>query len=543
MKKIKFITGTIATDATFINPSFYMLKTYHDHFGKHKNYQWLNPTFTISKPHDEYLKELLKEDFDILCAGIYCWNNIFLTKILEEVKIRRPECIIIVGGPDVTARNEPDWFVKNHFVDYVVYGDGEKCFSNLLDHFVEPVNLLTIPNLIWNHNGKKIANRHETMVREKEYMKISPWLHCKEYLKDDIENLYYELGKTSVVVLWERSRGCPYVCSYCDYSAGLHNKVFRRSYDYKEDIDLFESINPFIEINFIDANVGIVEEDLDIIKHILSKEKNRITKHFINLGIVSWTKINSEANKNKFSKIIDFVIDHNREENSRDRFKISQQDMNDEVLLNVDRPSMAWDILKKFYNEKRERAYPDEIYSCVELILGLPGQTKETWDFNIKECAEMYPLRIHLSPWQLVPYAPAQDKNYLEKYKIESVDAFTPLYNTGPIDEAILVNREKRNALMEEIQSGYGVSSIGQWSYLKMVTGSYSYSMRDLIYFQLKVNYYNKYMYNRNVISLLNESEEQIQKLTDLNYKLLMGDLEKYNFILFSVLDDSRYLK
>jgi len=210
MKRIKFVTGeTVTHNVVYVNGSFFMLKTYHDNFGSSK-YEWLEPKLSIDITVDELVQEVLDEKVDLFCAGIYCWNKIFLTEAARKLKQSNPNITIIFGGPDVTAMSEPDWFDSHPFVDYVIYGDGEKAFSNLLDHLDGQKNIQDIPNLIW-HDGKRIINRHEIM-RDKAYWSISPWQHCESYLRDVCQTILKD--DLQPIVMWERTRGCPYSCSF-----------------------------------------------------------------------------------------------------------------------------------------------------------------------------------------------------------------------------------------------------------------------------------------------------------------------------------------
>lgn len=515
MKRIKFVTGGFPFgDAIYINPSYYMLKTYHDHFGK-SQYHWLDANYYIHKSLDAYIEELLHEDFDILCAGVYCWNNIFFMSVLERIK-KQKNCIIIAGGPDVTARTEKDWFKRHSFVDYVVYGDGEKAFSNLLDHLEGHVDINTIPNLIYSKDGKAIINPHQIM-REKEYWALSPWQHCKDLLQRDVIKIV-EHGYIPAV-MWERSRGCPYSCSFCDFSSGLHNKVSRRTNDFREDVDLIADTHPNVEINDIDPNVGMIDEDFEIIKYILDKEKVRQRK-FINISILSWSKLNKE----KVFRILDFIIDSRYDATSENIFKISQQDMHDDILANINRPSIPWHVHKEVLLEKKRKSNKI-VYSFMELMIGLPGQTRETWNYNIRETAHFSPIKIVAHPWQLLPYAPASQVNYLTKFKISTTKAFIPSYNTMEFN--FLKGRNFRDSFLEKLIQQKGIMK-SKWILIDMVTGSYSFSFEDLIYFHVKTK-----LFNENRLDSISETE--IENLTKINHSVLADDIQKHGIILFTI--------
>ncbi len=61
----------------------------------------------------------------------YLWNIERTLWIAAELKRARPELLIIIGGPEVTADNE--WVLAHPAVDYAAIGEGEQTFAELLE--------------------------------------------------------------------------------------------------------------------------------------------------------------------------------------------------------------------------------------------------------------------------------------------------------------------------------------------------------------------------------------------------------------------------
>jgi radical SAM superfamily enzyme YgiQ (UPF0313 family) len=41
---------------------------------------------------------------------------------------------VVVGGPNLTAHKDSKFFKTHPYIDYAVYGDGEKALSNIIDY-------------------------------------------------------------------------------------------------------------------------------------------------------------------------------------------------------------------------------------------------------------------------------------------------------------------------------------------------------------------------------------------------------------------------
>jgi hypothetical protein len=102
-------------------------------------------------------------------------------------------------------------------------------------------------------------------------------------------------------------------------------------------------------------------------------------------------------------------------------FTISVQDINEDILTNIDRPDVGWDVHVKIMKELREH-YPRKP-SQVQLIQGLPGQTVESWKQTLSTVAsEATFLQIFVS--ELLSASPAaRDKTYQDRFKFEYSDA------------------------------------------------------------------------------------------------------------------------
>ncbi|SBV94623.1 conserved hypothetical protein [uncultured Dysgonomonas sp.] len=74
--------------------------------------------------------DLLLQSPDVIGLSVYIWNVEKVKLLIDLIKEKSPQTIVIVGGPEVTY--EPDYFVENWNVDYLISGEGEFVLGELL---------------------------------------------------------------------------------------------------------------------------------------------------------------------------------------------------------------------------------------------------------------------------------------------------------------------------------------------------------------------------------------------------------------------------
>jgi len=141
---------------------------------------------------------LLAENTDIIGISVYIWNVEKTRQIVDILKAKNPQLIIILGGPEVTY--EPDFFLSHWNVDYIISGEGEFVLGELLSALEEGN-----PKEIKGVSTKDFISKVVVKVDlDKLAVLSSPY-----QLEEDRENMKNRL------VYFETSRGCPYQCQYC----------------------------------------------------------------------------------------------------------------------------------------------------------------------------------------------------------------------------------------------------------------------------------------------------------------------------------------
>lgn len=404
--RIKFFVGesvfTSKKDSCMqLNPAYYFLKAYYEKVGKHYNkYTWLQTEYFLD-PYNELIDRIEAESADILCFSMFVWNWEYYYNFIKLVKQKHPHIKIIVGGPEVHPEKDKDFFTKFPCIDYAVYNEGEHAFSQLLDSFYSDeeckfTNLAT--------KDKVYPYR---MFKFKDEPKFNAYLDFKEELTKDYD-LIRSLEYNNIVLSYERVKGCPYKCSFCDWHQGNH-KINVRSLEWKEELDFISSLNSNTYI--MDANFGIFEEDIKLFDYGIELQKKN---NKFRLGISNVAKLHKDRVYYMYDKLL--------EVNPRYRIKISLQDLNSEVLDNIDRPEIPWHEHRQYLIDLREKHKNSRIE--IEIINGLPGSTKEKILTQYAEFADVRANSILIHYWIMLIGSPAYDKSYREKHQIASLDTF-----------------------------------------------------------------------------------------------------------------------
>lgn len=369
---------------------------------------WLIPI--QKKLSDSELIDLLNQEKpDLFCSSHYIWNHSYLVDQLSRIKEHvAPEVVFVAGGPSIDVNIDPDFFSKYPFVDYAMYGAGEVAFADLVESKLNNKKLIAFntSNIAWFDKIKQ-----KTVIAEFKYV---PQLTSSPYTSN--EKLFSSMVKseqdkgTSLIIPYDLTRGCPYSCTFCDWNSGLTNKTTRRKGSYQAEIDLFQKLK-IKNIYLSDANVGQYQEDIDMIEYLGNKNIHE------NAGFKidgNFSKLRKENNLKIYHLLAkaNLITDYAG-------FTISVQDINPEILKNIDRPDVGWDVHLSMIKELKA-AYP-HINSKVQLIQGLPGQTVESWRATLGEISR-HDLQLQIFISELLPASPAaRDKEYQDKFQFKYV--------------------------------------------------------------------------------------------------------------------------
>lgn len=198
------------------------------------------------------------EDNDLI--AISCMTNEFpyaynLLKISKE-----KNKITVLGGIFPTANS--DFVLNTGLVDYVVHGEGEKSFANLVKCLIENGDITKIKGISFI-KGDRIINTDS------------------EELLENIDILpAYDLINMSLYAKYERapimtSRGCPHSCTFCTLAPHWQRKYRMQSVDsvitQMKHVEYFG----FRKMNIIDETFLIDRNRTEILLKIIIDKRNK----------------------------------------------------------------------------------------------------------------------------------------------------------------------------------------------------------------------------------------------------------------------------
>lgn len=368
--------------------------------------EWVLP-IQDSMSDEEVLEYIEQTNTDILCTSHYLWNHDFLINQLSRIKSRLNIQAIIAGGPSIDVNVNKDFFEQHPYIDFAVYGAGEQAFADIVNHLItkKPLIAFQTSNCAWkNHNTEKIIVADYKFVK---MLETSPFVHCAELLGRMVKECK-KIQEQPIWLPYTLTRGCPYACTFCDWNSGLGNKVSRRKNTYQQEIDLFKKLN-IENIYLADANVGQYDEDVDMIEYFAQKNLQENAKFRIS---GNYSKLKKENNLKMFNIMAESGL-------VQKTFNFSIQDINQEVLKNIDRPDVGWDVHVAMANELQKK-YPKLIVKA-QMIYGLPGQTPTTWKHSLDQLIKQRILPVSFINEPL-PTSPAlYDQEYQRKWEFEYI--------------------------------------------------------------------------------------------------------------------------
>lgn len=197
--------------------------------------------YVIKEEITTIVDDLLLQNPDVIGLSVYIWNVEKVKLLIDLIKEKSPQTVVIVGGPEVTY--EPDYFVENWDVDYLISGEGEFVLGELLTAIStksEPI----IDGVSKRGSVSKIVAKADL---EKLASLLSPY-----QLEEDKENMKNRL------LYFETSRGCPYQCQYCLSSLEKGVRYFPKHH-------IVDNLSYFIrsnakQIKFLDRTFNLNKE-------------------------------------------------------------------------------------------------------------------------------------------------------------------------------------------------------------------------------------------------------------------------------------------
>lgn len=234
-------------------------------------------------PVKEYVAKI-KQKPDIVAMSCYVWNWEYNQALATELKRVYPDCVIVVGGPNVDKRNT-QFFDDYSMFDVAVMGEGEPAFRSILKRYINQQDYNNIPRVF--ARGGELCDLPDRF-RDLEAIP-SPILNG--FYDWIIEKEEAEIGKQMWQVTYETLRGCPYQCTFCDIGDDYWNKITKFDMPrIQAEIDWMAD-RQIEYVGVCDSNWGMLKRDAEITKYVIKK---KLETGYPKFWDVTWAKSNSE---------------------------------------------------------------------------------------------------------------------------------------------------------------------------------------------------------------------------------------------------------
>jgi len=395
--KSKIKIGMVQISNSFSNQNYFpysvgILQAFAQKYLKEPdNFEFLLPIYSRIQV-EKVVQQLLEAH--VIGFSTYVWNMRISLEIASRLKRQKPETLIVFGGPQVPDR-VGDFLRKHPFIDIACHGEGEQLFLSILENYFSR-NWEEIPFISYlRKDGSVVQQPRAPRISE---LSVIP----SPYLEGVFEPLMMANPKEQWLALWETNRGCPFSCTFCDWGSAMASKV------YKFDMErLFREIDWFAEreIEFVfccDANFGILQRDLEIARYVAETKKKFGYPHALSVQ-------NTKNVIERVYKVQEILADAGLNKG----VTLSLQSVDPNTLRSVKRHNIS---LKSF-QELQRRFTRDNIETYTDMILGLAGETYESFADGVSHVVENgQHNRIQFNNLSILPNAEMGDPEYQKKY-------------------------------------------------------------------------------------------------------------------------------
>ncbi len=319
--------------------------------------------YTIKDPLLNIVSDLYLQKPDVIGFSCYIWNIEETLKVIKMLKKIDPSICIVLGGPEVTY-DTMEWMEKCPDIDFIVIGEGEQTFKQLLKELERDRNFGNVHGIAYRNNDQIVYTPQINKLDLKELP--TPYL-----FPEDAPHL----GKRITYI--ETSRGCPFSCQFCLSSIEVGVRYFERE-KIKEDIRHLMA-NGAKTIKFVDRTFNISRSyALDMFRFLIDEHQPgtvfqfEITADIMRPEVIEF--LNQEAPKGLF------------------RFEIGVQSTNDYTNELVMRKQNFSKLTKTVTMVKNG----GKIDQHLDLIAGLPEEDYTSFRKTFNDVFEMRPEELQL---------------------------------------------------------------------------------------------------------------------------------------------------
>ncbi|MFB5266880.1 B12-binding domain-containing radical SAM protein [Paenibacillus enshidis] len=318
--------------------------------------------YTIKDPVMNIVSDLYRRGADVIGFSCYIWNIEETIKVIDVLKKVMPDVKVVLGGPEVSYDTEY-WMNRLHNVDFIVMGEGEESFHQLLQEIEGAGKYHFVYGLAYRKGDEVILmpGRPKANLNE---------LPSPYRFPEDIP----ELGKR--VVYFETSRGCPFSCQFCLSSIEVGVRYFDIERTKSDLLYLID--NGAKLIKFVDRTFNIKRDyALEMFKFLIENHRGCVFQFEITADIMR-------------PEVLDYLAEHAPP--GIFRFEIGVQSTNDPTNELVKRRQNFAKLTRTVTKVKES----GKIDQHLDLIAGLPLEDYNTFCKTFNDVFALGPEELQL---------------------------------------------------------------------------------------------------------------------------------------------------
>lgn len=463
----------IGINSKYIHPAMGVFQLYTNTDKVKYNLDYFE--FTIKDDLNIIISKINNHPSNVISLSCYIWNIEIIKQIIPNIKNK----IIILGGPE--ASFNPNLLLLDN-VNYIIKGEGEEAFSELLEFLNQERDLNNVSNLYYleDNNIKYTFNKLPNLENVK---------HDLSLIKDFKNRICYV----------ESSRGCFYNCSYCLAATEKPVRFFPID-EVKANI-LFLLQNNAKVIKFLDRSFNIKKDYINEILTFIKENDNQISTFQF--------EVNGDNLHNDTIKII------NSMRPKMIRLEIGIQTTNEEtsraILRHQNFEKLKENILK----------IKDNTIIHTDLIAGLPLEDYNSFKKSFNETFLLFTEELQLGTLKELKGTHISKTKKDHEYIFSTTAPFEVIQNKYiSIDELNKI-RTVEKAVDKFYNYGYFKNTI-------------NYLFNDL-----KLNPFDTFLYTMEQIEKENNLRSlQFDELTKIFYESLSSIVQNKELLLFIIKED-----
>jgi anaerobic magnesium-protoporphyrin IX monomethyl ester cyclase len=328
----------------------------------------------------------------------------------ELVKETLPRCLVIVGGPHVSATGT-QMLREVPSIDYGFVGEAEIGFPLLMKRLLraEPISLQDIPGLIWREHNE-LKENPRAIVKDLDTLGFPAWdLMAPNTYPDAPQGAFY---KQIPIAPMASSRGCPYRCTFCGSPVNMGNRLRFRSLPHV-----------FAEMDMLRSNYGVKE--FHFVDDMFNASKSRVMEFCTILKNKNWGINYTFPNGLRLNTIDEEMLVAMRESGAY-AFTVGIESGSPRILAAMNKKLTVDMIREKVNLISKSGLEPSGFF-----LIGFPGETKEDMRMTLDFAKSLPIKRAHFSNFLPLPGTEAT-RELMERGELHTIQWGELAYSSVP---------------------------------------------------------------------------------------------------------------